>query len=461
MILREAIHRFPGLLYIIDSLELMSAIGREMLLQTQLFLNISHLNHEYSILNETLNWVNNPNNRKYLQNIEFLLMKVHDVRNTLERLNKEVTLDDIDLFEIKSLAIITVRIKELLENSEYRVIIFPELKKVVQLLNPEKTEDPYFYIYDSYSEKLTDLRNKRKNIDPESEQSASLLEKIFSEEEKIRIKLSEDLRNYREELSESLFSLGRIDGLVAKAKLINKESLTCPILNKTENLEWSGLFNPFVKDCLKNNSMAFQPVNITVTTGVTLVSGANMGGKSVLLKSLALAQIMAQFGFFVPAEKAEIILVNDIFISSGDSQSETDGLSSFGAEVLKINEAVEMVRKDGRYLVLIDEPARTTNPDEGKMLVEALVEYFSGKNSFTVITTHYSGITTKRRLRVTGLSKADLPERGGLSIISAYMDYSLTEDLDENVPREALKVAEMLGFDEELLDLARKRQKNI
>ena len=107
--------------------------------------------------------------------------------------------------------------------------------------------------------------------------------------------------------------------------------------------------------------------------------------------------------------------------------------------------------------MLIDEPARTTNPVEGKALVQAIVEMLEGLPSVTLVTTHYSGLGNScRRLRVKGFVEgmSDLPLNP--QNINRFIDYSLQEDTSDEVPHEALRIAAILGCDAALLDAARR-----
>ena len=108
-----------------------------------------------------------------------------------------------------------------------------------------------------------------------------------------------------------------------------------------------------------------------------------------------------------------------------------------------------------RLLILIDEPARTTNPVEGKAIVQALGDILSRRESFSIITTHYSELGTDcRRLRIAGfredMANVPISPRN----INQFMDYSVVEDSSETVPHEALRIATLLGCDGNLLELA-------
>lgn len=93
-------------------------------------------------------------------------------------------------------------------------------------------------------------------------------------------------------------------------------------------------------------------------------------------------------------------------ISIGENTQNEEGLSSFANEILNINGIIKKVKQEGTYLVLIDELARTTNPQEGTALLKSIADILLKYMQTSVITTHYSGIGDRyNMLRVKGLKK--------------------------------------------------------
>jgi DNA mismatch repair ATPase MutS len=168
-----------------------------------------------------------------------------------------------------------------------------------------------------------------------------------------------------------------------------------------------------------------------------------MGGKTVLLRTIALAQAMFQWGFFVPAREAAIAPVDEI-LTAIDDPFDTPGLSSFASEMVRLDGMIRRVKTQTRTLVLIDEPARTTNPTEGGAIVNALLDLLAAHNARALVTTHYNVLSGVDRLRVSGLSDD-----------GSTMDYSLIPDYGV-APHEALRIARILGVDPELINNASK-----
>lgn len=120
-------------------------------------------------------------------------------------------------------------------------------------------------------------------------------------------------------------------------------------------------------------------------------------------------------------------------------------------------------RADERGLILVDELARGTNPMEGYAISKAILSYLKDKESITVITTHFDGLTEDHKikhLQVKGLSEVDIRglseeitrDKAGIEQVHQYMDYRLVEVQGRNrVPRDAIKVARLMGLQEEIL----------
>ena len=219
--------------------------------------------------------------------------------------------------------------------------------------------------------------------------------------------------------------------------------LCFPVLSPDGTSRYEAMFHPQVKAALADHGKTFQPVNIGFGQHPTLITGANMGGKTVVLETLTLCQLLFQFGFGIPAASARIALKDEIHFCIGDEQSVEKGLSSFAAEMKNIDAVIKASREDKKLLALIDEPARTTNPTEGAALVTALLQVLAGRDMSLVMTTHYDIEPGDARcLRVKGFENGE-------------MDYQLVEVHDGEVPHEALNIAQSLGIDAEWIDTAR------
>lgn len=292
-----------------------------------------------------------------------------------------------------------------------------------------------------------------------------LKEKEEKEEYKIRERLSKEIGKERKKLFKNIASIGKVDFILGKANLALKIKGVKPKILDKHSLYIKEGRHPKVESFLEEKGLSFTPITVKLKEGVTCITGANMGGKTVSLKLVGLLTAMAQYGLFVPAEEMEIGLNNFICTSIGDRQDLDKGLSTFGGEIKLIQEALENSQDKG--LILIDELARGTNPEEGYAISKAIVKYLKRRNSITLITTHYDNIANIEEvthLQVIGLSKIDFSlleeelKKGDvdeLDLINKYMDYGLIEVKDmKEVPKDALNIAKLMGLKEEVITLA-------
>ncbi|MBA3841813.1 MAG: endonuclease MutS2, partial [Actinobacteria bacterium] len=118
-----------------------------------------------------------------------------------------------------------------------------------------------------------------------------------------------------------------------------------------------------------------------------VISGPNTGGKTVALKTLGLAALLHQAGFRPPAESAALPVFDDVLADIGDRQSIEMSLSTFSGHIANLIEILDAATE--RSLVLVDEIASGTDPEEGSALAQALLERLVRQARLTVVTTHY------------------------------------------------------------------------
>lgn len=401
------------------------------------------------MLDQTISMLSNDDCRTKIAHIRNQLHQINDIRPTLSALESDVVMDDIQLFEIKKTAILTRTIAKDLEAIHCSIFPLRDMDAVVTMLDPEHTNVPHFYIYSAYDHELAQWRERIQNATDvsEAEEYRFQAQKV---EDRVRTKLTEQLRPYKDDLAHNLDTLAHLDLLLAKARLALDWHACRPTI--ADHTHFTKLVNPEVANALSERGRSFQPIDIQFTKESILVTGANMAGKSVLLKTISLAQYLFQFGFYIPAESASLTIVDEVISSIGDQQSEISGLSSFAVEITTIDRIIKTGRKGERVLALVDELARTTNPEEGKRLVGNFIRLTQKLGITALITTHYSGIdATCRRLRVKGLQ---LKENQVITPgnINDYMDYSLVETTSDEVPREAFTIAKLFNVDPELLE---------
>lgn len=421
-------------------------------------------------------------NEQAIGEIERVFCRVKDVRNTLKRCSENITLDDVELYEIKYFSILMEELMKAYDqlNINIKAIKFSSLNEVINILDPEGKKISTFYIYDSYSEALKNIRAKKRKLEDliykedneekikqlkEERLDIVLLEEV--EELKIRRQLTERLSGYGLLLFENINSIGKLDFLMAKAKLAVKYNGVKPEIKDSMEISFKDMINPEVAEHLSRKNKIFTPLTIELKNGTTVITGANMGGKSIALKTLVLNLLLGQCGFYVFAEKGSFPILNFIYFISDDMQSVSHGLSTFGAEIVKLKEVIASIKKEFGFAAL-DEFARGTNPKEGYYLVKSLCKYLNTQNSISLISTHYDGTAddTMTHYQVVGLkninfnvlkTKIDLNKIKSVDIIQEHMEYKLEKVSAQNeVPKDALNISVLLGLQEEVIDMAKK-----
>lgn len=475
MNLKDKLSADPGFQYVVDSLELMNAAGRRRMLQQEFMSDADMLEAELDRVGRVVSSLCDETYKRPVMHLRHQLMQMHDLQGTLNNLRQRVRLEEIELFEIKSFALLCIEtMRAATEIGVADILAIPDTREVFALLDPDRTGLPNFYVYDSYQPELGELRRQLKacqtrldGIHREGEEDFELqrgINELFDKQNQIQqqvvAQLSDKLSAYQPMLQDAHDRMAYTDFLFAKATLANDWQLVRPEIiteNDSRSSNTGGntfiqMWNPRLRHRNEELGIRYQPVDIALGRGTCLITGANMAGKTVLLKTVGIIQLMAQFGFFVPAEKAAVSLVDDVVLCIGDEQNEMNGLSSFASEIIKISDALTRAEKE-RLLVLIDEPARTTNPIEGKAIVQAVADILDSRPSMTLITTHYSQLGLPcRRLRVRGFVEGSSTERLTPENINRFIDYSLLPDDSDDVPQEAMRIATILQCNSSLLN---------
>ncbi|MBQ2191788.1 MAG: DNA mismatch repair protein MutS [Clostridia bacterium] len=408
------------------------------------------------------------------------LMLLKDIRRSLAR-SRETTLTDIELFEIKRFLIVLESLAaacaELPAARELNgVEIFP-MTAALDIVDPDGMRAQTFRLPDDSSEELARIRRERKAADialrtasPDEKDGLSakrtrLAALEENEELRLRGEMTRAFAVYSEQLEELIESIARLDFALAKARLmLDLHGCVPEIAEKTgENeakLVLTDMVNPALGAALREKGREFTPVSIELARGSTVITGANMGGKSVAVKTLALNAYLAMAGMPVFAKEAVLPMLSDIHLLAEDMEDSRGGLSSFGGEMVRFDAILRGCSENPGALVLLDEFARGTNPHEGSALVRAAVRYFEEKKqAFAVLTTHFDDVAVLAPVhyQVMGLRRADesalasalaaAEESSAGELLSRFMDYGLYRvPAGVNPPRDALRICRALGI---------------
>lgn len=473
MTLRDKIKEDAGLQYVADSLQLLSSAGRRKAMEQPWLRTAAEVEAVWDKIGVMTAVIGDADSAKPLATLRHRLMEMHDIRGTIATLQRHSHLNEVELFEVKAFAYLCIEAAKAAKQIGVAALLaIPDMTAVFDLLDPDHARIANFYVYDSYHPELAPLRKALKEAqslldahgrEMDDERRTALQERIgelFAQQSELQqqvvARLSEQLWHDADLLWEALERMADADLLIAKAQLAVEWHCCRPTIVE-EGIAYRQLFNPRLRHRNEEQGLRYQPVDVALQQGLTLITGANMAGKTVVLKTVATAQMMAQLGYYLPADDAKVVLVDDVASCIGDEQDEMNGLSSFASEIIKISDTLRRTAGE-RLLVLIDEPARTTNPVEGKAIIQAILEMLQQRDSYSLVTTHYSqlGIAC-HRLRVKGFEEHLVDRQVMPDNINQFMDYALVEDTTDEVPQEALRIATLLHCDTEMIALAQKK----
>lgn len=437
MKLREFLHTDCGLRFIIDGLEIQSGVAKRLFLDSPFETDTAIICAQYAALQQAVAAVRGVDHQA-VTTLQFRLASLKDLHTTLANLSGGMTLDDIELFEVKHLAMLTAEVRKAMDNARMECNL-PDAEEAVRILDPDGMRMASFFVYDSYSPRLRELR-KKQAAEPDDE---ALFNQMQDEELRIREQLSAALRPLASTLQDCLQQIAQTDILLAKALQMLRWDLCFPTITTDGTTRFTDMWNPEVEAILSKQNKTYQRNSITLSPQPTILTGSNMGGKTVVLKTVALCQLLAQFGLGIPATEAVITPRIQVLMSMSDNQSIASGLSSFAAEMMQINAILCAARTEKNLLILIDEPARTTNPIEGTALVSGLIEVLRATCTTCLMVTHYT------------INAHDCPCLRVQGMENGQMNYKLLPAIPGDVPHEALNIAEQLGIDAEWLDAAK------
>ena len=245
--------------------------------------------------------------------------------------------------------------------------------------------------------------------------------------------------------------LDGLDVACSSAVVAKQRDLVRPILNSSTSHKIVGGRHPTVDVGLKEQGRLFTSNDCSVgeEEKVYLITGPNMGGKSTYLRQNALITILAQTGCFVPAEFAEIGLVDKVFSRVGSADNLYQDQSTFMVEMLETAEILKQATP--RSFVIMDEVGRGTTPEDGIAVGFACLHYLHNANrSRTLFATHFHVLADMTKdfdnLRYYCTDVAE--EKDG--------SWAYVHKVKQGVNRDshALKVARMAGVPEEAIRVA-------
>jgi len=266
------------------------------------------------------------------------------------------------------------------------------------------------------------------------------------EERRILIELAEKTRAEERDVLALEEGLTHLDSLRARARWA-ADVAAVAIEPAGARLALRAARHPLLAMGERRDALVPLDLELSPPGTLLLVSGPNMGGKTVLLKTVGLTVALAHAAFPVPAEEGSAVPeLAEILADLGDEQSVDRGLSTFAAHLERLK--IMSHRAGPDTLILCDELGAGTDPDEGGALGRALVEHFAARGAWAIVTTHLGSLKH---------AAAEVP-----GVLNGSLDFDVARMTPlyrflRGVPgaSHALAVAERLGLDPEVVARAR------
>ena len=204
------------------------------------------------------------------------------------------------------------------------------------------------------------------------------------EVERILWELSQKLMPYTNSLHQNHYVLARLDVVNAKALYAHELRATEPIIDANNYVALWQAWHPL----LEREKAVANDIILGEEYQAIVITGPNTGGKTILLKTVGVIQLMAQMGLYIPAgENSRVGIFTEIFADIGDEQSIEQNLSTFSSHMSNIVSILKQI--NDKSLLLIDEIGSGTDPQEGSSLAIAILDYIASKQSYVIASTHF------------------------------------------------------------------------
>lgn len=265
----------------------------------------------------------------------------------------------------------------------------------------------FIEVSNSYKDKVPDdyirkqtLVNGERYYTPELKELENTIlgaqDKLNSLEHEIFDQILEKLNEASVRIQKTADAVSMLDVLAGVSDVSQKNHYVRPSINDHGVIDIKGGRHPVVEKMIPDGSFIANDTYLDDEDFRTaIITGPNMAGKSTYMRQTALIVLMAQCGFFVPADSADIGICDRIFTRVGASDDLASGQSTF---MVEMNEVANILKNaTSKSLVILDEIGRGTSTFDGLSIAQAVVEYVSDKNKIgakTLFATHYHELTS-------------------------------------------------------------------
>ena len=268
--------------------------------------------------------------------------------------------------------------------------------------------------------------------------------KIEEKNEVARIlrELAEAIKPHIDDIRQNTWLIGQIDLINAKYRYQIAQKATVPQISDHKAIKLYAARHPLIDPkIVVANDLLFDQTLETI-----VITGPNTGGKTITLKTLGVAQLMAQSGLPILADLgSQVGIFTEIFADIGDEQSIAQSLSTFSSHMTNIVKILDQV--DAKSLVLFDELGAGTDPKEGAALAISILDFLKTKHAKTLATTHYP------ELKAYGVESVGVENA---SMAFDLDNFRPTYRLVQGVPgrSNALEISRRLGLSSQILEEA-------
>ena len=259
-----------------------------------------------------------------------------------------------------------------------------------EITNAYKGEIPDYFIR---KQTLTNAeRYTTKELDELQNMILNSEERLKVLEYELFLKVVEYIVDNKERLKNVAVKVSMIDTLNSLANCAIKRHYICPSINDKGIISIKNGRHPVIESLQVGEEFIPNDTNLNNDKYVDIITGPNMAGKSTYMRQVALIVLLSHMGSFVPADEANICLVDRIFTRVGASDDLSRGRSTFMVEMTEVANILN--NATNKSLVILDEIGRGTSTYDGLAIAWSIVEYINEKiKSKTLFATHYHELT--------------------------------------------------------------------
>jgi DNA mismatch repair protein MutS len=305
---------------------------------------------------------------------------------------------------------------------------------------------------DRYERKQT-LANAERYVTPELKEKERIIleaeEKISGLEYTLFIEVRESVKQYIPGLQKLAGAISELDVIQSFATISEQYRYVRPSVSNNGNVHIVGGRHPVVEKVMDAQEYVPNDIFLNNERKMLLITGPNMAGKSTYMRQLALTAIMMQIGCFVPAEKAELPMFDQIFTRIGAADDLVGGQSTFMVEMLETNFALTSATENS--LILLDEIGRGTSTYDGMALAQSIIEFIHERiQAKTLFSTHYHELTVleKSLSSLKNVFVSAVEENGSLVFLHKVIDGQADKSF-------GIQVAELADLPQDVIQRAK------